>query len=190
MCRLFLARSVTADLSCYLISRDESLLFVDQERHISHKKFSSPQFIHPRYCFHALPHVAKTELLIAFTKLLVVQACLTLYDTRDCSPTSSSVHGILHTRILQCVAIPFSRGSSQSRDQTGSSAVLGGFFNLQSHQGSPSDSLQNPKCSLSGPALNEKLASSYLYVRVHCREKKKIKGRWITSKVLIQNRIN
>ena len=36
----------------------------------------------------------------------------------DCSPASSSVHGILQARILEWVAIPFSRGSSQPRDQT------------------------------------------------------------------------
>ena len=35
----------------------------------------------------------------------------------DCSPPGSSVYGILQARILECVAIPFSRGSSQPRDQ-------------------------------------------------------------------------
>ena len=33
-------------------------------------------------------------------------------DPMDCSPPGSSVHGILHTRILELVAIPFSSGSS------------------------------------------------------------------------------
>ena len=32
-------------------------------------------------------------------------------DRMDCSPPGSSVHGILQARILECVAIPFSRGS-------------------------------------------------------------------------------
>ena len=36
----------------------------------------------------------------------------------DCSPPGSSVHGIFQARILECVAISFSRGSSQPRDQT------------------------------------------------------------------------
>ena len=36
----------------------------------------------------------------------------------DCSPTGSSVPGILHARILEWVAIPFSRGSAQPRDRT------------------------------------------------------------------------
>ena len=36
----------------------------------------------------------------------------------DCSPSGSSVHGIFQARILACVAIAFSRGSSQPRDRT------------------------------------------------------------------------
>ena len=44
---------------------------------------------------------------------LVTQSCLTLCDPVDCSPLGSSVHGILQTRILEWVAMPSSRGSSQ-----------------------------------------------------------------------------
>ena len=43
----------------------------------------------------------------------VTQSCLTLCDPVDCSPPGSSVHGILQARILEWVAISFSRGSSQ-----------------------------------------------------------------------------
>ena len=57
----------------------------------------------------------------AVVKLL--QSCLTHYDPMDWGPPGSSVHGILQTRILEWVAISFSRGSSQSRDQTGASGV-------------------------------------------------------------------
>ena len=52
-------------------------------------------------------------------------------DPMDCSRLGSSVHGILQARILECVAIPFSRGSSWPRDQTCVSYVswlAGGFF--------------------------------------------------------------
>ena len=42
----------------------------------------------------------------------VAQSCPTLCDPRDCSPLGSSVHGILQARILEWVAISFSRGSS------------------------------------------------------------------------------
>ena len=49
-------------------------------------------------------------------KVLVTQSCQTLCDPVDYSPLGSSVHGILQLRILEWVAIPFSRGSSQPRD--------------------------------------------------------------------------
>ena len=39
-----------------------------------------------------------------------------------------TVHGILQVRILERVAIPFSRGSSQLRDWTQASNIAGGFF--------------------------------------------------------------
>ena len=58
----------------------------------------------------------------------VAQSCLTLCDPMDCSPPGSSVHGILQARILEWVAIPFSRESSQPRDRTQVSHIAGGFF--------------------------------------------------------------
>ena len=45
-----------------------------------------------------------------------LQSCLTLCDTLNCSPPGSPVHGILQARMLEWVAMPSSRGSSQSRD--------------------------------------------------------------------------
>ena len=39
-----------------------------------------------------------------------------------------TVHGILQARIPEWVAIPFSRGSSQAKDQSQVSAIAGGFF--------------------------------------------------------------
>ena len=43
---------------------------------------------------------------------------LLLYDAVDCSPPGCSVHGTLQARILEWVAVPFSRGSSRPRDRT------------------------------------------------------------------------
>ena len=63
-------------------------------------------------------------------KVLVAQSCLTLCDPMDCSPLGSSVHGILQARILEWVAISFSRGSSQPRYQTQVSHIAGRCFNL------------------------------------------------------------
>ena len=56
------------------------------------------------------------------------QSHLTLCDSMHCSPLGSSVHGILQARILACVPVPFSRGSSQPRDQTQVCSIAGGFF--------------------------------------------------------------
>ena len=60
----------------------------------------------------------------------VAQSCPTLCDTVDCSPPGSSVHGILQARILEWVAISFSRGSSWPRDRTQVSCIAGRLFHL------------------------------------------------------------
>ena len=54
----------------------------------------------------------------------VTQSCLTLCDPMDHSPPGSSVHEILQARILEWVAISFSRGSSQPTDWTWVFTVL------------------------------------------------------------------
>ena len=54
----------------------------------------------------------------------------------DCSPPSSSVHGISQARILEWVAISFSRGSSWPKSQTHISCIAGRFFTAEL-QGKP-----------------------------------------------------
>ena len=50
----------------------------------------------------------------------VAQSCLTLCDPMDCnSLPGSSIYGIFQARVLEWVAISFSRGSSRPQDQTG-----------------------------------------------------------------------
>ena len=56
-------------------------------------------------------------------KLKVAQLCPTIWD-----PMDYTVHEILQARILEWVAFPFSRGSSQPRDQTQVSRIAGRFF--------------------------------------------------------------
>ena len=63
-------------------------------------------------------------------KCEVAQSCPTLCDPMDCIPSGSSVYGILQARILEWVAISFSRGSSQSRDRTQVSHIAGRRFIL------------------------------------------------------------
>ena len=61
----------------------------------------------------------------------VTQSCL------FCSPMDYTVHGILQVRTLEWVACPFSRGSSQPRDQTQVSRIAGGFSSLAEPQRKP-----------------------------------------------------
>ena len=60
----------------------------------------------------------------------VAQSYPTLCDPMDCCLPGSSVHGILQARILEWVAISFSRGSSRPRDRTWVSRISGRRFNL------------------------------------------------------------
>ena len=62
--------------------------------------------------------------------LLLTQLCLTLCDPMDCSSPGSSVCVILQARVRECTAIPFSRGSSQPRDQIQGSHMAGRFFTV------------------------------------------------------------
>ena len=69
---------------------------------------------------------------------IVAQSCPTLCDPMDGSPPGSSVHGILQAKILEWVAIPFSRGSSQPRDRTWVSCITVRFFTLWDTREAPS----------------------------------------------------
>ena len=65
----------------------------------------------------------KAQCIMWKVKVKVAQLCLTLCDPMDCI-----VYGILQARILEWVAVPFSRGSSQPRDQTQVSCIASRFF--------------------------------------------------------------
>ena len=60
----------------------------------------------------------------------VAQSYPALCNPMDCSLPGSSLHGILQARVLEWVAISFSRGSSQPRDQTRVSCIPGRRYNL------------------------------------------------------------
>ena len=63
-------------------------------------------------------------------KVLVAQSCLTFCNTIDRSPPGSSVHGILQARILEWVAISFSRDLPDPRIKPGSPALAVSFFTI------------------------------------------------------------
>ena len=93
-----------------------------------------------------------------WSEVKLSQSCPTLCDPMDCI-----VHGILQARILEWVAFPFSRGSSQPRDRTQVSHIAGGFFTSWTTREaqeywsgypipSPVD-LPDPEIELGSPAL-------------------------------------
>ena len=76
-------------------------------------------------------HFFLLQLKIYLLMCLVTQSCLTLWGPMDCSPRGSSIHSIFQARILEWVAIFYSRGSSRPRDRTNvssSTALAGRFF--------------------------------------------------------------
>ena len=60
----------------------------------------------------------------------LLQSCPALCDPMDCSSPGSSAHGILQARILEWVAVLFSRGSSQPKDGTQVSHIAARFFTV------------------------------------------------------------
>ena len=67
-------------------------------------------------------HVNESRLKVLIAQLL---SCVRLFATpMDCSPSGSSVHGISQARILEWVAISFSRGFFRPRDETCVSCLL------------------------------------------------------------------
>ena len=81
-----------------------------------------------------------TEFIWGGSKIIVDRDCIheikrhlllgSLCNPMDCGPPGSSVHGILQARMLEWVAILFSRGSYQPRDQTQVSCIAGSFFTI------------------------------------------------------------
>ena len=65
------------------------------------------------------------------------QLCLILCDPMDCSLPGSSIHGILQARILEWVAISFSRGSSQPRNGTQVFRIAGRLFMIWATREAP-----------------------------------------------------
>ena len=64
----------------------------------------------------------------------VVQSCPTLCDPMDCRPPDSSANGILQARIMEWVAIPFSKGSSWPKDWTLDLCITGRLFTVVTPQ--------------------------------------------------------
>ena len=85
----------------------------------------------------------------------VTQSCLTRSDPMDCSPPSSSVHGILQARTLEWVVMSSSRGSSQPREQTQVSGIAGRFFTVRASRDHLKDRCGRHLCAREGDAHDE-----------------------------------
>ena len=82
--------------------------------------------IHVSIIFKFFPHLGQHRILSRVPCAIhLLQSYLSLCDPVDCSPPGSILHGILQARILEWVAIPFSKGSFQPRDRTGSPTLQG-----------------------------------------------------------------
>ena len=75
--------------------------------------------------------LGKINICVAvYVYVLVALSYLTLCYPTDCSLPGSSIHGIFQAKVLEWVAISFSRGSSQSRDQTPVSCIADRCFTI------------------------------------------------------------
>ena len=93
------------------------------------------------------------------TSVLVAQSCPTLCDLIDCSPSGSSVHGILQARVLEWVAVLFSRRSSWPSAWTRFSWIAGRFFTIWVTRKASPGSLPQP-ASINPVSLNSHMKCS------------------------------
>ena len=93
----------------------------------------------------------------------VAQSCPTLRNPMDYSPPGSSVHGILQARVLELVAISFSRGSSWPRDWIQVSRIAGRRFNLWATRAESKEELKSLLIKVKEES--EKLASLKLNIQ-------------------------
>ena len=92
-------------------------------------KLCTSDYITTVYTAYGQFHLPETE-LNSWKWNEFAQSCLTLCNPVDCSLPGSSIHGIFQARVLEWVAIFFSRGSSLPRDQTQVSHIVGRRFTL------------------------------------------------------------
>ena len=120
---------------------------------------------------------------------------LTLCYPMDCSPLASSVHGISQARILEWVAISFSRGSSWPRDRTQVPCIAGRFFIDWATREALKFNRQMQFCnywdkSLSNFVFKAKFLQNVFFHKITCNFKNiSSKIKWKSHKYLINNDI-
>ena len=98
------------------------------ERFSSSLSFDPRQRLNASTTVHILGH--RITILLKESESEVTQSCPTLCNSMDCSLPGFSIHGIFQARVLEWVAISFSRWSSWPRDRTWVSDTAGGCFTL------------------------------------------------------------
>ena len=93
--------------------------------------FSLSHYFLPPLFFGGVIHPLGFFFLICVVAVYSLSLVWLFFDPVDCSPPGSSVHGILQARILEWVAISFSRASSWPRDGTHISCLAGWFFTTE-----------------------------------------------------------
>ena len=101
-----------------------------------HRVFTTPRSLLLRHWWYKCITFARMSQfffsnLLSYSEVKLIQSCPHLCNSMGCSLPGSSVHGILQSRILEWVAISFSRGSSWSRDWTQVSCSVSRLFTIR-----------------------------------------------------------
>ena len=119
--------------SLYMTKQQGELNFLLRNLHVT-------ELLKSNFGFHtfqtlavlSFPHTAQDQCwgICTYVYVLLTQSCPTLCDPMDGSLPGSSIHEISQARILEWVAIPFSRGSSRPRNWTHISYIAGRYFTV------------------------------------------------------------
>ena len=125
---LLLGDAVQSFSKCALILRLYSVfskgsILWNNQKHTGHSVCYTPSWILNTKRFWILHLVLNSACFIRKVRVKVAQLCQAL-----CNPMDCAVHRILQARIMEWVTFPFSRGSSQHRDQIQVSHIAGRFF--------------------------------------------------------------
>ena len=93
----------------------------------------------------------------------------------DCSPPGSSVHGTVEARLVERVAIPFSRGSSWPRNQTCKSCTAGAFFTIWATRAAPETADLQKYCAKQRGRLGE----GQVLVKLLVSRQMHVPGKWV-----------
>ena len=115
---VFLGSKITADSDCShkikisLLLRRKAVTKLDSVLKNRNITLLTKSCIVKAMVFPVVMYRYKSWIIKKSVKVIIIQSCPTLFNHMDYSPPGSSVHGILEARILEWVAILFSRGSS------------------------------------------------------------------------------